>query len=735
MKGGVCMVSDMTIERVLEESKKYLKSEKNLQLIQKAYDFAEEKHRGQFRKSSDPYIKHPLEVAFMLAELRTSPASIAAGLLHDLVEDTDVTRDEIVEHFGEDVASIVDGVTKISKLKYMTKEKALAKSHQKILLAMAKDIRVVVVKLVDRVHNMRTLEYQTLEKQQLVAKETLDLYAPLAHRMGMYRIKAELEDLSLKFIDNEKYEKIYRLVKEHRMTREEDINRMRDRIEEILQTNHINGYEIKGRIKNIFSVCKKMEQKQLDFEQIYDLLALRILVPNVENCYHALGLMHGEWTPIPMRFKDYIATPKPNLYQSLHTTVVGMNGKIYEIQIRTYEMDNIAELGIAAHWAYKEENKAYTHEKEQLEVAAKLKWYKELLSYAEIGELEDNDPLQTIKEDIFSANVYVFTPKGDVMDFPNGATPLDFAYRIHTEVGNKTVGAIVNNKIVPLTYKLKTGDVVEIKTSKNFNGPNESWLKIVKTSHARHKITSALNRQRRDSLIAKGKEDLAQAMKLENVTLKITDKMVQDLFTKYTINQLEDLYFEIGKGNISARGALHRLIGDPTVDEETLLKQYSEVEKKHAKRKTTNDYGIIVSGLDKVKIHLANCCHPIMGDPIVGYVSKGSGIVVHRHECHNTKHTEEERFIDVFWDPDFDERSYDSHIHILSYDRKNIVAEIINMINSTTVSITAISSNRNKTGDLLTKVRVSVKNVDVLHNVITNLNKISDIYDIERVIK
>lgn len=729
------MASTMTIEKVLERAKVYLHTEKNLNLILKAYELAEEKHKGQFRKSNDPYIQHPLEVAYMLAELNTSPATIAAGLLHDLVEDTDVTKEQILEQFGEDVCAIVDGVTKISQLKYMTKEKALAKSHQKILLAMAKDIRVVVVKLIDRVHNMRTLEFQTPEKQKIIAQETLDLYAPLAHRMGMYRIKAELEDLSLKYLDSEQYEKVLKLVTEQKAAREEDINRMSERIEDILKINNVLQYEIRGRVKNIFSVCKKMEQKQLEFEQIYDLLALRILVPSIENCYRVLGLMHGEWTPIPKRFKDYIATPKPNLYQSLHTTVVGLNGKIYEIQIRTYEMDEIAELGIAAHWAYKEENKGYSPEKEQLEVATKLRWYKELLSYAELGELEDNDPLQNIKEDIFSANVYVFTPKGDVMDFPNGSTPLDFAYRIHTEVGNRTVGAIVNNRIVPLTYKLKTGDVVEIKTSKNFNGPNEAWLKIVKTSHAKHKIIAILNRQKRDQLIVKGKDDFSMAVKNENASIKLTDKMVSEMFSKYGINNLDDFFYEIGKNNLSARGAVNRLIGNNVLDEESLMKLYNENDKKPVKHKTINEYGIIIDGLDKARIHLANCCHPMMGDTIVGYVSKGSGIVVHRMECHNTKHSEEERYIEVMWDNEFNARGYETLLNVISYDRRNIVAEIINTLNSTSATISSISSGRNKTGDLLTKLKLVVKNTDVLNNVIANLSKISDIYDIDRVMK
>ena len=505
--------SPMTIEKVMEQAKTYLHNPVNLNSIMDAYILAEKQHRGQFRKSGEPYIQHPLEIAYMLTTLTAGPATICAGLLHDVVEDTNCPIEEIQRIFGNDVASIVDGVTKIGKLKYMTKEKALAKDHQKILIAMAKDIRVVMVKLVDRVHNMRTLQFQPAEKQKTIAKETLDLYAPLAHRLGMYRIKAELEDLSFRYLDPEKYFEIEKMVNEHRLQREEYIVKMQDRIKDILNENNISNFEIKGRIKNIFSVSKKMKDKNKSFEQIYDLLALRILVPTVEDCYHVLGLVHAEWTPLPLRFKDYIAIPKPNLYQSLHTTVIGINGNVYEIQIRTYKMDDIAEMGVAAHWGYKEENKSYTPEKEQAELSEKLRWYRELLTYAQMGEEEGKDPLQNIKEELFLANIYVFTPRGDVIDLANGATPLDFAYRIHTEVGNHTVGAIVNGKIVPLTYKLQTGDVAEIKTNKNFNGPTDAWLKIVKTTHAKHKIISILNNRKRDSYIEDGRLKFEEVLK------------------------------------------------------------------------------------------------------------------------------------------------------------------------------------------------------------------------------
>ena len=727
-------MEEVSIKKVIAEARKYLKKEENINMIEDAYEVAKKQHEGQFRMSGEPYIIHPLSVAYMLCQLQAGPATVAAGLLHDVVEDTDITLDQVREQFGDDVASIVDGVTKISKLKYMTKEKVLARSHQKILLAMAKDVRVILVKLVDRLHNMRTLQYQTPEKQKRIAQETLNLYAPLAHRLGMYRLKAELEDLSYKYTNPDEYTRVFNLVRRHKAAREEDISKMKDRLVEILEENHFSHYDIKGRVKNIYSVCKKMATKHKEFEQIYDLLALRILVPTVADCYHVLGLVHAEWTPIPKRFKDYIATPKPNLYQSLHTTVVGINGKIFEIQIRTYEMDNVAEYGIAAHWAYKESNAGYSPAKEQSELADKLKWYKDMLTYIENAEEDGKDPLENIKEDIFSANVYIFTPKGDVIDLPNGATPLDFAYRVHTEVGNHTVGAIVNNRIVPLTYRLKTGDVVEIKTSKQFNGPTEQWMKIVKTTHARHKIMAILNKRKRDVLINKGKNDFEAMMKEEKLEGVITEKLVVDAFSKYNVNSLEDFYFEMGKGALSVRGAAHKLFGEEEPEEEMLIKQYSETKRTVTPKR--NNCGVGVSGLDKCQIKLANCCHPVKGDTIVGYVSKGNGIVVHRFECPNCRSIDPNRLIDVFWDdPDNVCNQYESLLSILSYDKKSIVVDIINTINSNSITIKSISSNKTKTGEILTKIKIVVKDLETLDRAIANLSKIQDIYSIERTMK
>ena len=724
-----------TIEDVINLAKTYLHDEKNLNMIRSAYQVAAEKHEGQFRKSGEPYVQHPLEVAYILAGLHTSPSTIAAGLMHDVLEDTDMTKDEMSAQFNQDVANIVDGVTKISKLKYMTKEKALAHNHEKLLLAMAKDIRVIVVKLVDRLHNMRTIQFHDVPKQKRIAQETLDLYAPLAHRLGMYRIKAELEDTSFKVLNEEGYIQISQTIGEKKAERENDISEMSSNIKDILEKHNIKNYELKGRIKNIYSIYKKTITKNKTLDDIYDLLALRIIVDSVEQCYRVLGLIHSIWTPIPMRFKDYIAVPKPNLYQSLHTTVVGNHGKIFEIQIRTYEMDTVAELGIAAHWAYKE-NSTITPEKEQLEITNKLKWYKDLTTYVENKETED--PLDSIIEDIFSANVYVFTPNGDVMDFPAGSMPLDFAYRIHSGIGNKTVGAIVNGKIVPLSYKLKTGDVVEIKTNKSCPGPTSAWLKNVKTSHARQKIKAFINKKQRDDLINRGMDEFERATKSNGYNVNdLDDKVVANFFGSRNCKTVEDLYWEIGKGVISSLGAINRLLGltDVKLDEAMLMEQYSENSSITRTRKANNGYGIVVEGLEKPQLKLGNCCQPVYGDQIYGYISKGNGIIVHRHGCPNIVKSEKERFIDIFWDPEFKGRIFDTTLRISSIDKRNGVADMINALNSCNITIASVTSTKTRTGECITKFKLQVAQIEDLHNAIINLNKISEIYNIERVFK
>lgn len=724
-----------TIDDIITYCQSYLHNEDNLNLIKKAYDVAKKKHEGQFRKSGDPYIQHPVEVAYILATLHAGPDTIAAGLLHDVLEDTDMSKEEMAATFNKDVAEIVDGVTKISKLKYMTKEKALAHNHEKLLLAMAKDIRVILVKIADRLHNMRTIQFHSEEKQKRIAQETLDLYAPLAHRLGMYRIKAELEDLSFKALEPEKYAEIAKEISFKKTERDEDVEKMISTVKGLLEKNHINHYDIKGRVKNIYSIYKKIITKNKTIDDIYDLLALRVIVDSVEQCYHVLGIIHSIWTPLPMRFKDYIAVPKPNMYQSLHTTVVGPAGKIYEIQIRTYEMDQIAEFGVAAHWAYKE-NVEYSHEKEQLEIVNKLKWYKDLTTYVENSATED--PLDSIIEDIFSANVYIFTPKGDVYDFPAGSMPLDFAYRIHSDIGNKTVGAIVNGKIVPLSYKLKTGDVVEIKTNKACTGPTSEWLKLAKTSHAKTKIKAFINKKQRDAFVAKGLEELTVIGKNYNYApTTLDDKQVMDLFGKNGIRTVEDLYWTIGKGEISALAAINRILGltDVKLDDEFALKQYSEDSSKNRKRVATNGFGIIVEGLERAKLHLGNCCQPVYGDEISGYISKGNGIIIHRVTCPNVEKASPERFINVYWDKDFSGRIFDTTLKIIALDRRNLVADMINFLNGCNVTIASVTSTKNRTGDCMAKFKLQVSGLNDLNNAILNLKKIPEIFQIERVNK
>lgn len=724
-----------TIDDIITYCQSYLHNEDNHNLIKKAYDVAKKKHEGQFRKSGDPYIQHPVEVAYILATLHAGPDTIAAGLLHDVLEDTDMSKEEMAATFNKDVAEIVDGVTKISKLKYMTKEKALAHNHEKLLLAMAKDIRVILVKIADRLHNMRTIQFHSEEKQKRIAQETLDLYAPLAHRLGMYRIKAELEDLSFKALEPEKYAEIAKEISFKKTERDEDVEKMISTVKGLLEKNHINHYDIKGRVKNIYSIYKKIITKNKTIDDIYDLLALRVIVDSVEQCYHVLGIIHSIWTPLPMRFKDYIAVPKPNMYQSLHTTVVGPAGKIYEIQIRTYEMDQIAEFGVAAHWAYKE-NVEYSHEKEQLEIVNKLKWYKDLTTYVENSATED--PLDSIIEDIFSANVYIFTPKGDVYDFPAGSMPLDFAYRIHSDIGNKTVGAIVNGKIVPLSYKLKTGDVVEIKTNKACTGPTTEWLKLAKTSHAKTKIKAFINKKQRDAFVAKGLEELTVIGKNYNYApTTLDDKQVMDLFGKNGIRTVEDLYWTIGKGEISALAAINRILGltDVKLDDELALKQYSEDSSKNRKRVATNGFGIIVEGLERAKLHLGNCCQPVYGDEISGYISKGNGIIIHRVTCPNVEKASPERFINVYWDKDFSGRIFDTTLKIIALDRRNLVADMINILNGCNVTIASVTSTKNRTGDCMAKFKLQVSGLNDLNNAILNLKKIPEIYQIERVNK
>ncbi|MDD4184484.1 MAG: RelA/SpoT family protein, partial [Candidatus Izemoplasmatales bacterium] len=573
----------------------YLSKPEHLDFIRRAFDFAYEKHLSQKRKSGEPFIIHPVQVAITLSEYRVDPNTIVAGLLHDILEDTETEYGELKKLFGEEVAEIVEGLTKLHHLHYeISRPLEQAKNHQKMVLAMARDIRVIFVKLADRLNNMRTLNHLDPERQIRISRETLDVFAPIAHRLGMYRLKAELEDLAFKYLYPTEYLEISRLIKDKKVNRELDIKIMQAELEDLLRHEDFH-FEVSGRIKNIHSVYRKMMVKHLDFEEISDLLALRVIVDSISDCYRAVGIVHSKFIPVPGKFKDYIAMPKPNMYQSLHTTVVH-KGKIYEIQIRTREMDEIAEKGVAAHWAYKE-GLGHAQSRKNIEdiVSSKLRWYSELIRYTEESDSEE-EILNIFTDDILNANVYVFTPNGDIIDLSAGATPLDFAFRIHTRLGEKTVGAIINGKIQPLDYTLKTGDMVEIRTSQNAVGPNENWLKLAKTSNARSKIKNFLNRQKRDVLVEQGREDFEREVLSRHTMVNLSDKLVSDLFANKGVKSVEDFYFEIGKNIISPIGALNLLLGKETLSEEELLEKINLPEEKRQQKQRTlhSDINIIV---------------------------------------------------------------------------------------------------------------------------------------------
>ncbi len=710
--------------------KTYIKNKEHLDQIQDAYNFALKKHEGQFRKSGDPYIVHPVEVALILSKLHTDPTTIMAGLLHDVIEDTSASYDEVKELFGEEVALLTEGVTKLGQYKFKgkvlesTKIQAQAKNYQKMLLAMAKDIRVVIVKLADRLNNMRTLDSLSHEKQIRIANETMDIYAPLAHRLGMNIIKAELEDTAFKYINPEKYRIIAKQINDTKLNRETDLELMQTNLAYLLSENNVQS-NVKGRIKNIYSVHKKMITRQKEFEEIYDLLALRIIVDDIESCYRTIGIIHSKWTPIPNRFKDYIAMPKPNLYQSLHTSVIA-NGKVYEIQIRNEEMDNIAEYGVAAHWAYKESKAKF---KMTDEVSKKLKWYGDLINFTKESE-NDSDILNLLRDDIFHSNVYVFTPAGDIIDLPKGSTPLDFAFRIHTQVGIKTVGAIVNGKIVPLEFELSTGDIVNMKTSVNSFGPNDNWLKIVKTSNAKSKIKNYLNKRRRDVLVEMGKDDFNKELNSRNENISLNDKIISELFSKKGANSIEDLYYEIGKNTISPVSACNALIGDVEYTEEDLIQKINDtvyVDKK-------SESNVIVEGLQNPSIKLSNCCTPIPGDKITGYISKGVGIAVHRTKCNNLAALDKNRYIEVFWGNDTS-RTYNVNIKLIVSNRDNVLAEIINTITAGKAKINQVAASTNKRKEGIIKLKLSVGNKEILAAVILNLQKLKGVFSIERMMK
>ena len=701
----------------------------DLGLIVKAYNFAKAAHEGQFRNSGEAFFIHPVNVAIILAELNMDTTTIIAGLLHDVIEDTENSYEKVAEKFGEEIAALVDGVTKLKNLKYQTKQESQAENLRKMVLAMSKDIRVIIVKLADRLHNMRTLEYMNDEKRKEKALETLEIYAPIAHRLGISKIKWELEDLSLRYLDPDNYYDLVERVSIKRQEREAYIEKIIKTLNESLDEQKIK-YDVSGRPKNFYSIYKKMVHQGKAFEQIFDLTAIRVLVDDIRECYEVLGIVHNLWKPIPGRFKDYIAMPKPNMYQSIHTTVIGEKGEIFEVQIRTWDMHKTAEYGIAAHWKYKGgDTKSDSFDD-------KLEWLKQLLEWQ--TDLSDpTDFMETLKIDFFTDEVFVFTPRGDVINLPDGSTPIDFAYRVHTEVGNKCIGAKVDGRIVPLNYKLKNGNILEIITSSTTNGPSRDWLNIVKSTQAKNKIRQWFKLKERDINIIKGKEALEKEIKKYNykATEILKDEWIKNAATKISINNIDDLYAGIGYGSITLNQVISKL-REQYNEHYKITNEEAYVEskiKQPTQNKNKPTQGINIKGVDNIKVRFSKCCNPVPGDSIVGYITRGRGVSVHRADCPNIVASEDmERFIEVEW-ANHEKTSYPAEIQIKSNDRTGLLAEVTQKMSETDVSLISLNARPSKDNIILINMTLEIKDIEELMELMRKVRKIKGVIDVYRV--
>ena len=725
----------MSVEDLIRRIRKY-HPEDDMDLVRRAYQYAEKAHANQKRKSGEPYFSHPCAVAVILTDLMLDATTIAAGLLHDCVEDVDgVTQETIRQEFGQEVELLVDGVTKLSQLNFASREEAQAETLRKMFLAMAKDIRVVLIKLADRLHNMRTLKYQKPERQIPIARETLDIYAPLAHRMGVYTIKWELEDLSLRYIDPEGYYELVRLVGMKREERERLISEVTQQLGAKLREAGIKA-EITGRPKHFYSIYKKMKTQNKTFDQINDLIALRVLVNTQQDCYFVLGVVHTMWPQVPGRFKDYISMPKANMYQSLHTTVVNQ-GKPFEVQIRTFDMHRTAEYGIAAHWRYKE-GRANENELDQ-----KLSWLRRILDWqsdvrdpGEFGELA--------KVDLFADEVFVFTPKGDVISLPRGATPLDFAYRIHSAVGNRCIGAKVNGRIVPLAAQLQTGDFVEVMTSANSHGPSRDWLNIVKTSEAKAKIRAWLKKEQRDVNIPLGKDMLEKEAKRLGYSLNqlLKGEAPAIIEKRFSAQTLDDVYAMVGFGGLSCAQVINRLVDEYKKNNKAeeaaaaiAAAAKEEPQQPPRKQHQSSSNGVIVKGESGMLVRFARCCNPLPGDNIVGYITRGRGVSVHRADCVSLKDpdVEKNRMIEVEWESQGADASYEAEIRLITYNRTGLLAEISVMLAAQNVPVSAISGHAYKESTYIFHVSIIIKDTAQLNRIIRELKKKPDVIEVDRV--
>lgn len=706
----------------------------NIERVSKAYVFGDVAHTGQQRKDGTAFFNHPASVSLILAELEMDEEAIIAALLHDTVEDTAVTLDEVKKNFGEDVAALVDGVTKLAVINYETKQEQQVENLRKMFLAMSSDIRVILIKLADRLHNIRTLGAMTTEKQKEKAEETIEIFAPIAHRLGIFKIKWELEDLSLKYLDPEGYKDLVRKVDKKRNQRESIINEYIYQIKNALSELGLDA-EIYGRPKNFYSIYKKMKYQHKEFDEIYDLTAIRVVCKDIKDCYSALGAVHTLWKPIPGRFKDYIAMPKPNLYQSLHTTLMG-NGEPFEIQIRTKEMHEIAEFGIAAHWKYKQGQNNSNIAMEQ-----KISWFRQMMEWQ--SDLKDpGEFMNSLKLDLFNTEVFVFTPNGQVVDLPVGSTPVDFAYKIHSEVGNKCIGAKVNGRIVPLNYQLQNGQRIEIMTSKSAGGPSRDWLKFVKSTQAKQRIKQWFKKERRDENVEKGQEILVGEIRKQNLPLKLVlnEEYLDAILKRLSLKSLEDLYNAIGYGGILTNQVV------PKIKEKYLKEQKEEqlkkmpemdrIEEVATKKKVIkkSDTGITVKGIDDILVRFARCCAPVPGDDIIGYITRGRGVTIHRSDCENFEKTDdaENRFIEVAWANE-GTSSYTTNVQIISTDRKGLLSEITMLMHEMDMMMSGINAKIDKNGIAVVNLAIEISDIEELNKLMRKLKALEEVIEVKRV--
>ncbi len=706
----------------------------NFELIEKAYNLSKIAHEGQERVSGDPYIIHPVAVGCILAELEMDDSSIAAGILHDTIEDTTYNYEQIKKEFGEEIAELVDGVTKLTKIPHTTKQEIQAENFRKMFLAMAKDIRVIIIKLCDRLHNMRTLKFVNKDKQFKTARETMEIYAPLAHRLGIHKIKWELEDLSFRYIDEKSYYDLVEKIAKKRREREDYIQNVIEDVKKKTAEVSISA-DIEGRAKHLYSIYKKMTSQNKTIEQIYDLFAIRLVVDTVKDCYAVLGLMHELFKPMPGRFKDYISMPKPNMYQSLHSTVIGPEGIPFEVQIRTWEMHRVAEVGIAAHWQYKEGGfgeKSY---------AEKLSWLRQMIDWQKDAR-DPDEFMENLKIDLFTDEVFVFTPKGDVKNLRAGSNPIDFAYSIHSAIGNRMIGAKVNGRIVNLDYELKNGDIIEIITSGGSNGPSRDWLKVAKTSQARNKINQWFKKEKREENVEQGKDIFEKEVRKSGLTMNqaIKSDYMETLLRKYNFHTVEDLYAAIALGAITAAKIVSKLKEEyrkslPPEEQTSML--LDQIEKENKKKiKTVPDSGVVVKGIDNCLVRLSRCCNPVPGDEIIGYITRGRGVSVHRSDCPNVKNTiidGDARLIDVYWYQSVSHNvSYLAEITMKAHDRPGLLVEITNTIGESRIPLRAINARTSKDSFVIMHMTLEISNTEQLDRIISKMSRIRDVFEISR---